>query len=64
MNNNFFEDPIATSTQNDESAQLLQTMWIESKKIYNDLLENRHVDDFDLIENYSLTECLKKVCFS
>ena len=71
MNNEFIsydsfvelEDPIASSTQNDECAQLLQTMWIESKKIYNDLLENCHVDEFDLIENYSLTECFKKVCF-
>ena len=53
MNNNFIdfsEDQIATSTQNDESGQWLQTMWIESKKIYYDLLENCHVDDFDLIE--------------
>ena len=41
MNNDFIyyknfvelEDPIATSTQNDEHAQLLLTMWIESKKI-------------------------------
>ena len=71
MNNDFIyyknfvelEDPIATSTQNDEHAQLLLTMWIESKKIYNDLLENFHVDEFDLIENYSPTDCLKKVCF-